>query len=115
MVILANSLHLVVLSAKFAYSWFNHTDPAQDPSLAYLGFHSGDIYANSTVNVHSSFSPPSPFTMEYSEKKHDSSSGSIAKAHDGNQTEFYDPSKESIWTRLGVNAESFKRAPGTTG
>ncbi|KAJ8503091.1 hypothetical protein ONZ45_g11159 [Pleurotus djamor] len=28
---------------------------------------------------------------------------------------FYDPSKESIWTRLGVNAESFKRAPGTTG
>jgi hypothetical protein len=27
----------------------------------------------------------------------------------------YDPSKESIWTRLGVNAESFKRAPGPTG
>jgi yeast amino acid transporter len=29
--------------------------------------------------------------------------------------EFYDPSKESIWTRLGLSAESFKRAPGTTG
>ncbi|KAF5367285.1 hypothetical protein D9615_010458 [Tricholomella constricta] len=29
--------------------------------------------------------------------------------------EFYDPSKESVWTRLGVNFESFKRAPGTTG
>ncbi|KAG6827898.1 hypothetical protein H0H92_010033 [Tricholoma furcatifolium] len=29
--------------------------------------------------------------------------------------EFYDPSKESIWTRLGVTFESFKRAPGTTG
>lgn len=29
--------------------------------------------------------------------------------------ELYDPSKESIWTRLGVNFESFKRAPGTTG
>jgi len=29
--------------------------------------------------------------------------------------EFYDPSKESIWTRLGLTAESFKRAPGTTG
>lgn len=27
---------------------------------------------------------------------------------------FYDPSKESIWTRLGLTAESFKRAPGTT-
>ncbi|GAA5836294.1 hypothetical protein JCM3766R1_003482 [Sporobolomyces carnicolor] len=30
-------------------------------------------------------------------------------------SEFYDPSKESIWTRLGVNFESFKPAPGTTG
>ncbi|KAF8900731.1 APC amino acid permease [Gymnopilus junonius] len=29
--------------------------------------------------------------------------------------EFYDPSKESIWTRVGLNLESFKRAPGTTG
>lgn len=29
--------------------------------------------------------------------------------------EFYDPSKESVWTRLGLSLESFKRAPGTTG
>jgi amino acid transporter len=29
--------------------------------------------------------------------------------------EFYDPSKESVWTRLGLTVESFKRAPGTTG
>ena len=29
--------------------------------------------------------------------------------------ELYDLSKESIWTRLGLTAESFKRAPGTTG
>lgn len=29
--------------------------------------------------------------------------------------EFYDPSKESVWTRMGVNLESFKRAPGATG
>lgn len=28
---------------------------------------------------------------------------------------FYDPSKESRWTRLGLTGESFKRAPGTTG
>lgn len=28
---------------------------------------------------------------------------------------FYDPSKESVWTRLGLTVESFKRAPGTTG
>ncbi|KIJ50402.1 hypothetical protein M422DRAFT_27391 [Sphaerobolus stellatus SS14] len=27
---------------------------------------------------------------------------------------FYDPSKESFWTRAGVNIESFKRAPNTT-
>lgn len=31
------------------------------------------------------------------------------------QPEFYDPSKESIWTRAGLNFESYKRAPGTTG
>jgi len=37
-----------------------------------------------------------------------------APHHDGQQ-EYYDPSKESIFTRLGVNFESFKRAPGTTG
>ncbi|KJA14768.1 hypothetical protein HYPSUDRAFT_208447 [Hypholoma sublateritium FD-334 SS-4] len=29
--------------------------------------------------------------------------------------EFYDPSKETVWTRLGLSLESFKRAPGTTG
>lgn len=28
--------------------------------------------------------------------------------------EIYDPSLESIWTRLGLNLESFKRAPATT-
>lgn len=26
----------------------------------------------------------------------------------------YDPSQESIWTRLGLSLESYKRAPGTT-
>ncbi|PFH49462.1 hypothetical protein AMATHDRAFT_41527 [Amanita thiersii Skay4041] len=31
------------------------------------------------------------------------------------QPEFYDPSKETIWTRIGLSLESFKRAPGTTG
>ncbi|KAK7453999.1 Amino-acid permease inda1 [Stygiomarasmius scandens] len=29
--------------------------------------------------------------------------------------DYYDPSKESIWTRLGVTVESFKRAPGIVG
>lgn len=28
--------------------------------------------------------------------------------------EVYDPSRESIWTRLGLNAESFKPAPAST-
>lgn len=46
------------------------------------------------------------------EKDFESSS---AVSQTGAKYEFYDPSKESIWTRLGVNAESFKRAPGTTG
>lgn len=31
------------------------------------------------------------------------------------QQQFYDPSKESIWTRAGLSLESYKRAPGTTG
>jgi hypothetical protein len=31
------------------------------------------------------------------------------------RAEFYDPSKESVWTRVGLTFESFKRAPGTTG
>ena len=31
------------------------------------------------------------------------------------QTVFDDPSKESIWTRAGLNFESYKTAPGTTG
>ncbi|GAA5937504.1 amino acid permease GAP1 [Sporobolomyces koalae] len=34
--------------------------------------------------------------------------------HSDDASEFYDPSKESIWTRLGVNFESFKPAPGVT-
>ena len=33
----------------------------------------------------------------------------------GEKYEFYDPSKETVWTRLGLSLESFKRAPGTTG
>jgi len=28
--------------------------------------------------------------------------------------DFYDPSKESAWTRAGLTFESFKRAPGVT-
>lgn len=28
---------------------------------------------------------------------------------------FYDPSQESVWTRLGLSMESYKRAPGSTG
>lgn len=37
--------------------------------------------------------------------------GAVAPA----KIKFYDPSRESVWTRLGLNAESFKRAPGVTG
>ncbi|KAK8846527.1 hypothetical protein IAR55_005613 [Kwoniella newhampshirensis] len=41
--------------------------------------------------------------------------GVPAKALGDSASEYYDPSKESLFTRLGVNAESFKRAPGSTG
>ncbi|KAJ2933240.1 hypothetical protein H1R20_g3809, partial [Candolleomyces eurysporus] len=46
------------------------------------------------------------------EKEVDSAStGSAPNA----RVEFYDPYKESVWTRVGLTFESFKRAPGTTG
>ena len=40
-------------------------------------------------------------------------SGSVGS--EPRRVEFYDPSKESAWTRAGLTFESFKRAPGTTG
>lgn len=48
-------------------------------------------------------------------KEKDFDSASVASVPKGGKVEFYDPSKESIWTRLGLTPESFKRAPGTTG
>ncbi|KAG7095266.1 hypothetical protein E1B28_006039 [Marasmius oreades] len=39
----------------------------------------------------------------------------VDEGSNSSHIEFYDPSKESIWTRLGVSFESFKRAPGGTG
>lgn len=40
--------------------------------------------------------------------------GSVGGKTEITSVEIYDPSKESVWTRLGLNFESFKRAPGTT-
>ncbi|KIM23648.1 hypothetical protein M408DRAFT_27737, partial [Serendipita vermifera MAFF 305830] len=37
------------------------------------------------------------------------------QVHPASGSGLYDPSKESVWTRLGLTFESFKRAPGTTG
>lgn len=54
---------------------------------------------------------PCAIAMSIHEKKVQESS---SYAEDS-EPKFYDPSKESIWTRLGVSLESFKRAPGTTG
>lgn len=84
------------------------------------GFHKGDfiqwpssVYiplGPSSILVLSSHRP----SMDYKEKAGESTS--VATSDSANQhPQFYDPSKESIWTRLGLNAESFKRAPGTTG
>lgn len=55
------------------------------------------------------------------EKKnvYESNSAVVAPVDDSDykveKSEFYDPSKESFWTRAGLNFESYKRAPGTTG
>ncbi|KAF9531465.1 APC amino acid permease [Crepidotus variabilis] len=51
--------------------------------------------------------------FEKDELKHQN--GNSASFEDAPKYEFYDPSKESRWTRLGLSLESFKRAPGTTG
>ena len=37
-----------------------------------------------------------------------------ASSFEGDYPTFYDPSKESVWTRIGLSLESFKRAPGVT-
>ncbi|KAM0751784.1 hypothetical protein T439DRAFT_379874 [Meredithblackwellia eburnea MCA 4105] len=37
------------------------------------------------------------------------------EVHTRTEPAFYDPSKESIWTRAGLSLESYKRAPGSTG
>lgn len=44
------------------------------------------------------------------EKVHDHGTVQVSGIDD----DYYDPSQESIWTRAGLNIESFKRAPGTT-
>ncbi|KAF5360267.1 hypothetical protein D9758_009117 [Tetrapyrgos nigripes] len=49
--------------------------------------------------------------MDSSKEKFDGGSSTA----DAPTAEFYDPSKESVWTRLGVTLESFKRAPGIVG
>jgi len=37
------------------------------------------------------------------------------KDYRAERSEVYDPSKESFWTRAGLNFESYKPAPGHTG
>ncbi|KAF5390265.1 hypothetical protein D9757_002938 [Collybiopsis confluens] len=53
--------------------------------------------------------------MDAGKEKFRDSSSADSTGHGNTHIEFYDPSKESIWTRLGLNFESFKRAPGVTG
>jgi hypothetical protein len=54
------------------------------------------------------------------EKKiYDETQAVVGSAHADPETQakveqVYDPSQESIWTRLGLNFESYKRAPGST-
>jgi amino acid transporter len=52
------------------------------------------------------------------EKVHKAETGKIvvSPAYDAmaDNEDYYDPSKESMMTRAGLNFESFKRAPGTT-
>ena len=55
------------------------------------------------------------FTNEPSDKKLSSNNGYIDEKTLTDSSEFYDPSKESKLTRLGLTARSFTRAPGNTG
>lgn len=51
------------------------------------------------------------------EKMHKGDTGKIvvSPAYDAmGDEDYYDPSKEKMMTRAGLNFESFKRAPGTT-
>ncbi|KAG6836723.1 hypothetical protein H0H93_004386 [Arthromyces matolae] len=56
--------------------------------------------------------PPISMAAKKEDKEYDVAS---VQSESLPQVQFYDPSKESVWTRLGLNFESFKRAPGTTG
>jgi len=50
------------------------------------------------------------------EEQYENGTVKLGTTHSGHPRQnLYDPSKESVWTRLGVTLESFKRAPGTTG
>jgi amino acid transporter len=48
------------------------------------------------------------------EKKVEGYDVGVYSAQQAAQDDVYDPSQESLATRLGINFESFKRAPGTT-
>ena len=57
---------------------------------------------------------------EYNEKASTASDKDVAPTYVNNNQhgeveQLYDPSKESIWTRMGISFESYKRAPGATG
>jgi hypothetical protein len=95
----------------------DHFAPHARITLSYI--------ARGTCESHS-FSPPFPQIPRSSSSASEprmSDIGSKEKAYttdtssvDGRAADtFYDPSKESIWTRLGLSPESFKRAPGVTG
>lgn len=58
---------------------------------------------------------PQAMESKHYEKDVDTPSVNSLNAPAAPKYEFYDPSKESVWTRMGLTAESFKRAPGTTG
>lgn len=55
--------------------------------------------------------------MDHSDKAEKGSSSSDVEVHTSAApvNVLYDPSKESVWTRVGLSWESYKRAPGTTG
>ncbi|EAU86568.1 amino-acid permease inda1 [Coprinopsis cinerea okayama7 len=52
---------------------------------------------------------------KYEKDSKEVESSSVSSQPQARRVEFYDPSKESKWTRIGLTLESFKRAPGTTG
>ena len=75
----------------------------------------GDKVETSTVNAQQANDGLNGLGSKKSASAEDVNVFGFGGRTEQSEKDVYDPSKESRWTRLGVTAESFKRAPGSTG